>query len=75
MEDTMIRNITVYLDNNQPELMESLRCGFIVAENEDGEETFHNDLIDSSEYHSLQDLVNDIAGIFRVHRETVLVSG
>ncbi|MCK5341364.1 MAG: hypothetical protein KAJ60_09835 [Desulfobulbaceae bacterium] len=71
----MVRNITVYLDCEQAELKERVKCGFIVAQDEAGEETFHNDLIDSSEYHSLQDLVNDIAGIFRVHRETVFVSG
>ena len=60
----MVRSITVYLDDNQQELRESFRCGFIVAENESGEETFYNDLIDSSEYHSIGDLINDIVGIF-----------
>ena len=70
----MVKNITVYLDTDQLEFENSVRCGFIVSENEEGEETFHNDLIDSSEYHSLKDLVDDIIGIFRVPRDIVLVA-
>ena len=70
----MIRNITVYLDNEAQEHESSIRCGFIVTENDEGEETYHNDLIDQSEYYSLNELVNDIAGIFRVNRSDILVN-
>ncbi len=70
----MVKNITVYLDTDQLEFENSVRCGFIVSENDEGEETFHNDLIDSSEYHDLNDLVNEITGIFSVPREVVLVT-
>lgn len=70
----MVKNITVYLDNEQLELYESLRCGFIVAETENGDETFHNDIIDSSEYHSLKELIDDIVGVFKVGRSAVLVA-
>jgi len=70
----MVRNITVYLDNEQQQFMDTVRCGFIVAENEDGEETFHNDLIDSSEYQSTKELVDDIIGIFQVRRRDVLIA-
>ncbi len=70
----MVRNITVYLDNQQQEFYDSIRCGFIVAEDEKGEESFHNDLLDSSEYHGIQDLVDDIVGIFKVKRNRVFVT-
>lgn len=70
----MIRNITVYLDDVESEFEDSIRCGFIVTENDFGEETYHNDLIDQSEYGSLNDLVSDIAGIFRVNRRDILVN-
>ena len=70
----MIKNITVYLDNEQLEFDNSVRCGFIVAQDERGEETFHNDLIDSAEYHSITELVDDITGLFQVRREAVLVA-
>jgi hypothetical protein len=70
----MVKNITVYLDNDQLEFMDRVRCGFIVAEEEDGRETFHHDLIDHSEYPSIKDLVNDIVGIFNVHKDSVLVA-
>ena len=70
----MVKNITVYLDNEQLEFDNSVRCGFIVAQDERGEETFHNDLIDSVEYHSISELVEDIIGLFKVNREAVLVA-
>ena len=71
----MKRSITVYLDNEQLEFMDRVRCGFIVEENEDGRETFHHDLIDHFEYPSIKDLVDDIVGIFHVHKDNVLVAG
>ncbi len=70
----MVRNITVYLDNERQDFMDSIRCGFIVAENEEGEETFHNNIIDQSEYPSVKELVDDIIGIFNVHRDAVWVA-
>lgn len=70
----MVRNITVYLDSQQQEFYDSIRCGFIVAEDERGEESFHNDLLDSSEYHGIQELIDDIVGIFDVKRSRVLVA-
>ncbi len=70
----MIRHITVYLDNERKNFMDSIRCGFIVAENEDGDETFHNDIIDQSEYPTVNELVDDIVGIFNVHRDAVCVA-
>jgi hypothetical protein len=62
----MVKNITVYLDNERHEFIDRIRCGFIVAENEDGEETFHNDIIDYSEYFSIKELIDDIAGIIQL---------
>ncbi len=70
----MVRNITVYLDSQQQEFYDSIRCGFIVAEDERGEESFHNNLLDSSEYHGIQELIDDIVGIFDVKRSRVLVA-
>ena len=70
----MIKNIIVYLDNERKELMDSVRCGFIVAEHINGEETFHNDIIDHSEYPSVKELVDDIVGVFNIHRDAVWVA-
>lgn len=70
----MIRNITVYLDTDQLEFHERIRCGFIVAEDVDGAETYHNDVIDSAEYCSVNELINDVMGIFSVGRESILVA-
>ena len=70
----MIRNITIYLNSDPGEFENSIRCGFIVTENEKGEETYHNNLIDQSEYYSTRDLVSDVTGIFRVNRSDILVN-
>ncbi|MDR9500750.1 MAG: hypothetical protein RI601_03030 [Desulfurivibrionaceae bacterium] len=70
----MIRNITVYLDNQQQEFYESIRCGFIVAQDDQGAETFHTDLLDNSEYHGVQELIDDIVGIFQIRRHQILVA-
>ncbi len=70
----MVRNITVYLDNERRNFMDTVRCGFIVAENEDGEESYHNDLIDQSEYSTVKDLVDDVVGVFNVHRDAVWIA-
>ncbi len=40
--------------------MELVADQHIVADDEDGEETFHNDLIDQSEYPTVKELVDDI---------------
>ena len=70
----MVKNVTVYLDNGKMEFADRVRCGFIVAENENGMETFHNDLIDQSEYPTIKDLVNEIVGIFHVSKNNVSVT-
>ena len=70
----MIKNITVYLDNTPSEFMDTLRCGFIVSEDEAGEETFHNNLLDNSDYYSVKELIDDIVGIFKIHRDAILVA-
>ncbi len=70
----MVRNITVYLDNERLNFMNSIRCGFIVAESEDGEESYYNDIIDQSEYSTVKDLVDDVVGVFNVQRDAVLVA-
>ena len=70
----MIRNVTVYIDNNLGEMENTFRCGFIVTENIDGEENYYNDLVDQSEYHSLNDLVSDIASILKVCKCDIMVN-
>ncbi|MBU0676077.1 MAG: hypothetical protein KJ950_15680 [Proteobacteria bacterium] len=70
----MIRNVTVYIDNNPGEIENTFRCGFIVTENIDGEENYFNDLIDQSEYYLLRDLVSDIAGILKVRKRDIMVN-
>lgn len=70
----MVKNVTVYLDDTSSDFMNNLHCGFIVAEDETGAETFHSNLLDSSGYHSIKELTDDIVGIFKIHRGAVLVT-
>ena len=64
----------VYLDTGKIEFTDRVRCGVIVSENEDGNETFHNDLIDQSEYPTIKELIDDIVGIFHVSKQNVMVT-
>ncbi len=70
----MLRNITVYLDNEQQKFKDSVICGFIVAEFQNGEETFHSDIIDSFKCQSMHELIKDIAGAFNVRRNVVMLA-
>lgn len=69
----MVKNVTVYLENEGSEFMDRVRCGFIVAENETGEETFHNELIDTFGYSCKKELIADIAGLLQVRRDKVWI--
>lgn len=55
--------VRVYLDDDVPEYMQGIiRCGSIISEDEDGNELrSHEDLIDNTDYHSTQELIDDIA--------------
>ncbi len=56
-----IVRVIVELDD-MPEYMEGIiRCGSVISEDENGNETEHDELIDNTEYESTQDLINDIA--------------
>lgn len=71
----MVANVIVYLDDNELEFMDAaIRCGYIVSEDDSGEANFHFDLLDSSGYHHLGELIRDVAGIFQISQDNVLVS-
>lgn len=72
----MIKNLLVYLDDNQLEFMDgAVRCGCLVAENDEGEETMLQNVIDSSGFSSVKELVDELLGIFNLHRSDILVVG
>jgi len=71
----MVKDVTVYLDDNELEFTDNeIRCGFIVSRDNNGEETLHHDLLDNKGYYNVRDLVGEVAGLFRVRREVVLVN-
>ena len=72
---TMIRNVMVFLDDNELEFMDgTIRCGYIISQDENGEESYHFDLLDDSGYLSVTELVDEITGILQVDREAVMVA-
>ncbi len=71
----MITNVTVFVDDNELEFMDgAIRCGYIVAEDENGAETFHHDLLDNSGFPTIKELVDEVTGILNVDRDVVLVA-
>lgn len=65
IEDKMkeIAFVRIVLDDNVPEYMSGvIRVGSIISEDEDGNEIMdHQKLIDNTEYHSNDELIEDIA--------------
>lgn len=58
----MIERVLVYLDDDLPEYMAGIiRCGSVISEDEDGNETEHHELIDNEEFHSTVDLIRRLA--------------
>lgn len=71
----MIRQVTVYLDDNELETMDgAFRCGPVVCENLGGGEEVHNALLDNRGYWNLGELRAEVAALFRVPAEMVLLS-
>lgn len=68
-----IAYVRVYLDDDVPEYMQGvIRCGFVFSDDEDGKELkTHEEIIDNTEYHSAQELINDVASRLGVSPEIV----
>lgn len=71
----MINTVRVYLEENFCEYTnDRIQCSFIVSEDECGKENIHHDLVDTSGYKSLKELVREIAAIFGVSTELIVVA-
>jgi len=69
-----IINVIIYLDDNVPKYMSGIiRCGSIISEDEDNNEIDHQDLIDNTEFHSVEDLINYVADKLKVHKNIVQI--
>lgn len=68
-----IAYVRVYLDDDVPEYMQGIiRCGSVFSDDEDGKELkTHEEIIDNTEYHSAQELINDVASRLGVSPEIV----
>jgi hypothetical protein len=55
--------VQVHLDDNVPEYMAGvIRCGSVISEDEDGNKLKdHQELIDNTEFHSEQELIEYVA--------------
>ena len=59
--------VRVYLDENTPEYMDGIfRIGSVISEDEQGNESDHDDLIDNSEFHSIDALKKHVADSLNV---------
>lgn len=69
----MIAYVKVYLDDEVPEYMDGiLRCGSFISEDENGNEIQdHQELIDNTEYHSQEELIEDVANRLSVSPDIV----
>jgi len=65
--------VSVHLDDNVPEDMHGIiRCGSVVSEDEDGNELKnHQELIDNTEFHSEDELIEYVAKKLGVSKDIV----
>ena len=64
--------VKISLDENMPEYMsEIFRIGGVISEDEQGNETDHDDLVDNSEFHSIDALKKHVANSLNVD-ETIV---
>ena len=64
--------VRIYLDNNVPEYMNGiLRVGRVVSEDEQGNETDHEDLVDNQEFHNIDLLKNHVAGALKISKSII----
>ncbi len=64
--------VKISLDEDIPESMDGIsRIGSVISEDEQGNETDHDDLVDNSEFHSIDALKKHVANSLNVD-ETVV---
>jgi hypothetical protein len=72
-----IESVTIYLDRNLPEYMLGVkRIGAVVSVDENGCETYHNELVDNKEYSeedSCSSMISDVAKALNVDESIVSI--
>ena len=69
-----IVNVVVTLDDNLPEYMDGvLRCGSVTSEDEDGNETEHDELVDNAEFRSTDELRRHVAKALNVSIDLISI--
>lgn len=64
--------VKISLDENIPEYMsEVFRIGSVILEDEQGNESNHDDLVDNSEFHSIDALKKHVANSLNVDERIV----
>ena len=64
--------VKIYLDEDVPESMDGIfRIGSVILEDEQGNGTDHDDLVDNSEFHSIDALKKHVADSLNVD-ETIV---
>ncbi len=66
--------VDVKLDDNVPEYMDGIiRCSSVISEDKNGERFNHQELIDNTEYHSVDELVKDVASRLSVSEDIISI--
>lgn len=64
--------VKISLDEDIPEYMNGIsRIGSVISEDEQGKESYHDDLVDNSEFHSIDALKKHVADSLNVN-ETIV---
>lgn len=67
-----ICRVVIILDKDVPEYMNGIiRCGSVISEDEKGDETDHDDLINNDEFQTEEELIENIAARLEVSTDIV----
>lgn len=73
----LIAHVTVFLEHDKPEFMDGIyRCESVISCDADGNQlSDHKELVDNSEFHSVEDLRRYIAKRLNVSEDIVFIEG
>lgn len=73
----LIAHVTVFLEHGNPEFMHGIyRCESVISCDADGNQLGdHKELVDNSEFHSVEDLRQHIAKCLNVSEDIVFIDG
>lgn len=75
MLNKKISHVKIYLEDIVPDYMKGImRCGAVLSYDENHSETDHQELIDNTEFHTVEALINYVSNKLNVSKDIVEIN-